>query len=709
MTVLTPTISQDAPAPEERSAAVSAGRTSGPYALLPAFALTAGIVISILSRSGWEHLVLPLEVFADLFIAFFAFRQRSAGARWWRAAAVTLLAGDSFYLAGHLVPKFPEGAFMAQEAFYTLSRFMTAAYLFSNLPSAGELETEEKAILGFLCLVISFISIHYLIIPYFRSGNHDTLFFHVNAVLNRLAESAVFPLALLLGMKARSRYWLYMTHGITLISISSIAVGYYIAINAGTTGIPLQEYGWLCGLLVILIAQAYDSAAGAPFARWNSSRVRLVWLVLVFNLALLLSLYFIQLFISRDAFQLTSILFVFFGLWLVANLIAFRISEDISLLLENVDSGGAAAAGPRPRVAIYEAELFAGKLLAAYDTIKSQSRLAALAAVSAQVAHDIRGPLAALDTALKDVSQLPEEKLLLLRGAAGRIRGIANDLLEKNRQGRARGVPPEPRPLAGLIEPLVAEKRLRYRDRAGVDIKARLEHGSGGLSARVDPVEFCRALSNLIDNAVEALERGGSVSVSLAGREGSAVITVRDDGKGIPPELLARLGRRGATYGKAGGSGLGLYHARVTAETLGGSLSISSEPGKGTAVALELPLAGRSGGAAPGGRTAVLLDNDDLVLLTWRAAARAAGVELRVFKDPAALAAAAATIPPDTPLYIDSDLGAGASGEETAVSLRARGFSDITMATGHPPGRFSALPWLKVTGKEPPWGPAPRR
>ena len=583
---------------QERTEALPGGafarETVSLPALLPALALTAGIILSLFSKAGWNQYILPLEVFADLFIAFFAFRQNAPGARWWRVAAVALLAGDSFYLAGHLVASFPAWAFMAQEAFYTLCRFMTAAYLYNNLRALEKLETAEKAILAAAAAVITFISIQYLIIPFFSSGNHATPFFYANAILNRLAESAVFPLALLLGMKARSRYWLAMTHGIALLSISSIAIGYYIAVNAVTTGIPVQEYGWLCGLLVILAAQAWSSDGLAPFARWNSARVRLVLLVLLFNLALLLSLSLMRIFISKDAFQLTSILLVFFGLWSVANLIAFRISEDIYLLLGSVHAGAADGARPAYRVAIYEAELFAAKLKAAYDTIRSQARLSALSALAAQVAHDIRSPLAALDTALKDVSGLPEEKRELISAAAGRIRDIADGLLAKHRQGAGdpapAAVPLEPRLLAGLIGPVMEEKRLQYRGSAGVAIETAFAAGASGLRARVDPVEFGRLLSNLVNNAVEALEHSGRVTVLLARRGSSAELKVSDDGKGIPPELLGRLGSRGETHGKTGGSGLGLHHARTAVESWQGSLSIASEPGKGTQVTLLLPL-----------------------------------------------------------------------------------------------------------------------
>ncbi|MDD5630257.1 MAG: 7TM diverse intracellular signaling domain-containing protein [Elusimicrobia bacterium] len=57
----------------------------------------------------------------------------------------------------------------------------------------------------------------------------------------------------------------------------------------------------------------------------------------------------------------------------------------------------------------------------------------AISTLASQVAHDIRSPLAALDSVLKDVEQLPEAKRTVIRSAAGRIRDIANDLLEKNR------------------------------------------------------------------------------------------------------------------------------------------------------------------------------------------------------------------------------------------------------------------------------------
>ena len=163
---------------------------------------------------------------------------------------------------------------------------------------------------------------------------------------------------------------------------------------------------------------------------------------------------------------------------------------------------------------------------------------------------------------------------------------------------------------------------------------------------------------------------------------------------------MAKLGQKGGTHGKTGGTGLGLYHARTTIEGWSGIFKIESEPGKGTAVLIALPRAADQAA----GRMAVLLDDDMLVHMNWKLAAKAAGVVLKAYKIPEDFTAGIETLAKDTPIYIDSDLGDGIKGESIAKELHDKGFTNLTMATGHGPEEFTHLPWLKVTGKEPPWG-----
>ena len=470
------------------------------------------------------------------------------------------------------------------------------------------------------------------------------------------------------------------------------------------------------------------------------------------------------------------------------------------------------------------------------------AKIAAIGQMASQVAHDIRSPLAALDASLKSMSQLPEGQRVMVRHAVNRIRDIANNLLEKTKPqpagGPAAGQPGEGEPpqlhlISSLIDPVVTEKRSQFGSHPGINIDLELTQASYGLFAMVRPVELGRIVSNLVNNAVEPLGDKGLVKLGLEHDSGNILLTVADNGKGLPPEIMDRLWQRGVTHGKADGHGLGLYHARTTVESWGGSVEIASGAGKGTTVTLKLPRAeapedfvqklelapgrpvvvldddetihhvwqGRLGAAGAGecgielvhfsepsrlrqwvkknpakagdalylfdyellgcietglslaqelelgprvilvtsrheekriieearaqkirmipkglaglvpiqispaaqpGR-AVLLDDDPLVHMCWALAAKAARVKLKTCSEPEKLYAEVETLPKDTPLYIDSELGAGIKGEDIALDLRGKGFSDITITTGHSPDRFARLSWLKVIGKEPPW------
>lgn len=486
-----------------------------------------------------------------------------------------------------------------------------------------------------------------------------------------------------------------------------------------------------------------------------------------------------------------------------------------------------------------------GALSEAQTEIVNSKREAARGELAQQVSHDIRSPLAALDSVSTNVSQLPEEQRLIIRSAVGRIRDIANQLLGSYRreaQAEARREGPHEAPanvpadcylLSSLIDPIITEKRLQFRSHLGIEIGALLDSASYGHFARVEPTEFKRVLSNLIDNGVEALPGKGAVTVSLSGRGGSVHLKVVDTGKGIPPEVLERLGQRGETHGKPGGSGLGLYHAKTCVETWGGSLEIVSEVGKGSSLVVKLPaapppawfvsrldlvpnspvivldddttvhqiwqgrfdaLAVRDAGVEamhfsraeelrewvksnpdkatsalylldyelrgytetgltlveeldlghqailvtsrfeekaildeclrlnvrmiPKGLAgfvptrclpsmrpdAVLIDDDHLVHLVWKVAARTNGKTLDSFSTPREFLAIVGRLDKKTPIYVDSKLGDGVRGEEFAKELHAQGFRNLYLATGHQRGMLPPMPWIKeVVGKKAPW------
>lgn len=320
--------------------------------------------------------------------------------------------------------------------------------------------------------------------------------------------------------------------------------------------------------------------------------------------------------------------------------------------------------------------------------------------LAAQVAHDIRSPLAALEAAAKGLEGAPEQRQVIDR-ATRRIQGIAEDLLqryrapEKNKRAEA-----APCDLAALTAQVVEEKSLQYTNRAGLKIEFNTCERANVLA---EAKEFQRIVSNLVNNAIEALDGPGRVSVSLSAAGEQVVLEISDNGRGIPSETLGKLGRKGETHGKKGGTGLGLYHARTSVKKWGGDLAITSEPGRGTTITLRLPRTVNPETVEKPTR-AVLIDDDSLTHMTWEMAAQANGVELLVFTAPCDFLARIDEFPKDLPIYIDSDLGDGTKGENIAADLRSKGYTALTLATGHLPEKFAHLPWLKVQSKTPPWG-----
>jgi signal transduction histidine kinase len=118
------------------------------------------------------------------------------------------------------------------------------------------------------------------------------------------------------------------------------------------------------------------------------------------------------------------------------------------------------------------------------------------------------------------------------------------------------------------------------------------------LSAPVsgDPQMFEEIFTTLLDNAIKHNPPGTEVVAELSSRNGMALTRVSDTGKGVSRELMAYLFEEGAGDRQAGapqGTGMGLYIARMLTELHEGTITVDSEPGKGSVFSVALPLAGR--------------------------------------------------------------------------------------------------------------------
>jgi two-component system sensor histidine kinase BaeS len=109
------------------------------------------------------------------------------------------------------------------------------------------------------------------------------------------------------------------------------------------------------------------------------------------------------------------------------------------------------------------------------------------------------------------------------------------------------------------------------------------------LAVDADSVRLGSALANLVGNALRHEHRGGEVRIEAVKVTAGVEIVVRDDGAGIPVELLPRVFDRFVKGGDSTGSGLGLAIVRDIIEAHGGAVSVSSTPGTGTELRLTIP------------------------------------------------------------------------------------------------------------------------
>jgi len=183
-----------------------------------------------------------------------------------------------------------------------------------------------------------------------------------------------------------------------------------------------------------------------------------------------------------------------------------------------------------------------------------------------------------------------ENNKILFRSSIDELNDIANRLLE---DGKSQNIEPMRKSsiifLSSLIDAVVTQSRYQYRTLHSTRIEAQFKENARQLFAEMDGVEFKSLIFNLIKNAVEAIDSQGYVKVILGTSDNHmSSILVEDNGKGISPDILEKLGKLGESH-KEGGHGIALYHARRVIESFGGTFSIDSALGKGTAIRILLP------------------------------------------------------------------------------------------------------------------------
>jgi len=214
---------------------------------------------------------------------------------------------------------------------------------------------------------------------------------------------------------------------------------------------------------------------------------------------------------------------------------------------------------------------------------------------NARVAHDIRDPISTMEKlveALPDNANDLQEWSVVMADSIQQMNDIAEQLLDQGTSletvtAEAHSV----EKVSVLISAVVSDKRVQLGESSATQVIFEPENGANAVFVSVQPNELRRALTNLVNNAVQAIERSGTVKLRLKKVAQKCIILIEDNGKGIPADILPQIGVEGFSYGKSDGSGLGFHSAKRVVESWGGSLEIDSTHRVGTRVTISLPLA----------------------------------------------------------------------------------------------------------------------
>ena len=221
--------------------------------------------------------------------------------------------------------------------------------------------------------------------------------------------------------------------------------------------------------------------------------------------------------------------------------------------------------------------------------VAKSEQLAAVGELAASIAHEVRNPLAGMKGALEVLrhhlskdptrAEIAEELLAQIE----RLENLVRDLLTYARPRPLSRQPVELHPLLDRVVRMVKDEAVEQR------IQWRHSYADGMERILADPQQLEQVFLNLMQNAVQAMEEGGSLTLRTRCLNEQAEIAFQDTGKGIAPADMERIFQPFFTT-RHRGSGLGLAIVRKIVQRHGGDIQMESRPGEGTTATILLPL-----------------------------------------------------------------------------------------------------------------------
>jgi signal transduction histidine kinase len=219
--------------------------------------------------------------------------------------------------------------------------------------------------------------------------------------------------------------------------------------------------------------------------------------------------------------------------------------------------------------------------------------------MAARVAHEVRNPLNAINGAAHFLEteysgdEIIEKFTSLIKRQSRRVDQVASDILSAAKPLKLARTSVD---LDILTDQVLASLQDVIREQ-GITVKRLC--GPGTMRVQADELQIEQALTNIVRNAVEAMPRGGALTVGIErDPEGGWLrVSVQDTGSGIRPEERDRIFQAFYTT-KTSGTGLGLSIVEGVLKNHGGKIAIEQPEGAGTRIVLSIPVLGNAPAAS---------------------------------------------------------------------------------------------------------------
>jgi len=243
-------------------------------------------------------------------------------------------------------------------------------------------------------------------------------------------------------------------------------------------------------------------------------------------------------------------------------------------------------------------------------------KLATIGELAAMVGHDLRNPLQAITNASYVINEIVKKMHLLGKNFSFVPPPLRKEMFEEYAQltkmmgiidestNYANKIVSDLRDFARTKEPELTEVDLESLIQETLsdisipeNVRVSIRHDQVLSKVCVDPTQMRRVFTNLTTNAIQAMPKGGELTISTSLKDGFALIAFQDTGVGIPKEDIKKLFTPLFTT-KSKGVGLGLAICKNVMEAHGGSIEVESQEGKGSTFTVKLPV--NKGGEASG-------------------------------------------------------------------------------------------------------------